>query len=97
MRRGATCGGTVLTAHFAELIAELIIELSRERTFTDTGRVGFGHTDNIFNVLRSDSGTCNSAAGTGIGAGNIRESTVIDIEPDTLSAFEKNALSSAIA
>ena len=50
MRRGAPGGGAELAAALADLVAELVVELGRERAGADARGVGLGDAPDLVDV-----------------------------------------------
>jgi len=64
---GAAGGGAVLASRLAEGVAELAVELGRERAGADAGGVGLGDAPDLVDVLRAGAGAGRRAAGDRVG------------------------------
>ena len=76
----------------AQVVTDFIELFSRERAGTDTRRIGFDDTDDVFHTARTDTGTGAGTAGRRVRAGNERIRTVIQIEHRSLSPFKEDLL-----
>ena len=81
-------GGTELAAGLADAVAELVVELRRERARADTRGVGLHHAPDRVDVLGAN--PCADARGTrhGVRRRDERIGAVVDVEERALGALE---------
>ena len=60
---GTTGNGTEFVTRIAQVVTDFIELFSRERAGTDTRRIGFDDTDDVFHAARTDTGTGAGTAG----------------------------------
>ena len=75
---------------FADGVAEVVVELGRERAGADAGGVGLGDPPDLVDVLRADAGAGAGAAGHDVGRGHERIGAVVDVEQRALGALEED-------
>src|SRR5690606_30999374 len=85
-------GGAVLGTAVADALADLVVQLGRERAAADAGGVGLGDAQHVVDVLGADAGAGQRAADGGVGAGDVRIGAVVDVQQRALGAFEHHAL-----
>ena len=69
-------------------VAEVVVELGRERAGADAGRVRLRDAPDLVDVLRADAGAGAGAAGHEVRAGDERIGAVVDVEQRALRALE---------
>jgi hypothetical protein len=77
-------------ARVAEELADLVLQLGRERAFADAGRVGLGDAEHI----AERPGRCRNRrrlAGNRVRRGDEGIGAVVDVEQRALRAFEQDA------
>ena len=79
-----------MTFH-AEVLTVIVEQLGRERTRTDTRGVRLDDTQHVIEISRADTAAAGRTAGSGVGRGDIRIGTVVDIEQRTLCPLEHHA------
>src|SRR5690606_3030335 len=88
----AAGGGAVLGAAVADALADLVVQLGRERAAADAGGVGLGDAQHVVDVLRAHAGAGQGTANGGVGAGDVRVGAVVDVQQRALGALEQHAL-----
>ena len=88
MRRGAPGGGAELAAGLAQLLAELVVELGRERAGADAGGVGLGDPPDVVERAGPNAGARAGGPGHGVRRGHERIGAVVDVEQRALRALE---------
>ena len=83
--------GAELVAALAEPLADLVVELGRERAGADAGGVGLDDAEHEAGRRRAEAGAGRGGAGDGVGRGDERIGAVIDVEQHALRAFEQDA------
>src|SRR6516164_4932263 len=86
---------TELPAPAADLFADLVVKLSRERPLADPGRVGLANAEHIADPTRSDAGSGRRLRRHRVGGRDVGVSAVVDIEKRALGALEQDALALA--
>src|SRR5690606_32859862 len=81
-----------LMATLTQTLPGFIAKFSRERTRADAGGIGFDDAQNIAGCRWPDAGTTCRCAGNGVGAGDERIGSVIDIKQHALRALEQYAV-----
>src|SRR5690606_28985260 len=76
----AAGGGAVLGAAVADALADLVVQLGRERAAAHAGSVGLRYTQHVVDVLRAHAGAGQRAAHSGVGAGDVRVGAVVDVQ-----------------
>ena len=84
--------GPVLVSDIDEVVADLVEQLGRERTGTDSRDVRLRNADDAFDVARADTGAGARAAGHRVGRGDERVRAVVEIEEGRLRPFEEDVL-----
>ncbi|MBA7633276.1 hypothetical protein ES703_40838 [subsurface metagenome] len=87
--------GAELPAPLADLAADLVVLLGRERTLADPGRVGLADAKHIADRARAHTGAGRGLCGHRVGRGDVRVSAVVDVEQCALRALEQDALALA--
>src|SRR5690606_1415873 len=67
----AAGGGAVLLATVTQALPGRIVQLGRERTAADAGRVGLADAQHVVDRVRAHAGTGQRAADGGVGAGDV--------------------------
>ncbi|RMV57311.1 hypothetical protein ALP09_04765 [Pseudomonas amygdali pv. lachrymans] len=91
----ATGGSAELVATLGQESTDIVEQLGRERTRTHTRGVGLGDAQNVIQVHRTKTRTGSDTASSGVGAGDVRISTVVDVQQRTLGTFEHDVLAVA--
>src|SRR5690554_2044932 len=81
-----------LMATLTQTLPGFIAKFSRERTRADAGCIGFDDAQNIAGCRWPDAGTARRCARNGVGAGDERIGSVIDIKQHALRALEQYAV-----
>lgn len=84
--------GAVFMAAVADLVADFIELLCRERAFADAGTVRFDDADDFVDLVGADAGTGGNAACRGMRCRNVRIRAVFDVEHCSLCAFKHDFL-----
>lgn len=87
--------GTELAPELSDSFAGLVVEFGRERSAADSCTVGLEDAEDVAYVARSDTESGAGACADGIGRGDERVGTEVDVEHGSLSAFGENGLSFA--
>ena len=82
----------VLVALVAQVAADLVVELGRERAGADPRRVGLADPPDRGDVGRADAGADAGRAGDGVRRGDERIRAVVEVEQGRLGALEQDLL-----
>ena len=88
----AARGGPVLAAALADRVAELVLDLGRERPGADAGHVRLRDAPDLVDVLRPDAGADARGARDRVRRGDERIRAVVDVEQRALRALEQDRL-----
>ena len=80
-----------VAAH-AQMLADFVVELGRERTAADARRVRLHDAEHVVEAARPDAGARASLPRHAVGRRDERIRAVIDVEQRALRAFEQHAL-----
>src|SRR5690606_13247377 len=83
-------GGAVLGTAVADALADLVVQLGRERAAADAGGVGLGDAQHVIDVLRAHAGAGQRATDGGVGAGDVGIGAVVDVQQRALGALEQH-------
>ena len=86
------CYRAVLMTFLTNPIADLIVQLRRERAVADTSRIRFRYADDLLDLRRADAGTDTNAASCRVGGSYVRIRALVDIQHDALRTFEQHLL-----
>ena len=86
-----------LAAALAEPLADLVLELGRERAGADPGRIGLDDAEHEAGGRGAEPGAAGGGAGDGVRRGDERIGAVIDVEQHALRAFEQDAAAARAA
>ena len=88
----AAGGGAELAADLADPLAELVVELGRERAGAHARGVGLGDPPDLVDRARPDAGAHARRARHGVRRGDERIGAVVDVEHRALGALEDHEL-----
>src|SRR5690606_9524840 len=83
-------GGAFFLTYGRQVLADFVEQLGRERTRTHAGGVSLGNTQNLIQIQRAYAGTGGHTTSGGVGRGNKRIRTVVDVQQCALGTFEHN-------
>ena len=79
----------------ADLLADLVVQLGRERALADPGRVGLADAEHIADRARAHAGAGRRLRRHRVGRGDVGIGAVVDVEQRALRALEQDALALA--
>src|SRR5581483_8833380 len=82
--------GAVFVALVADGLADVVVQLGRERAGADAGGVGLDDAQHVVELARADAGAGGGAAGGGVAAGDVGIGAVVDVEHGALGALEQH-------
>src|SRR5690606_3416745 len=88
----AASGGAIFLAAVADALADLVVQLRRERAAADAGGVGLGDAQHVVDRVRADAGAGQRAAGGGVGGRDVGIGAVVDVQQRPLRTLEQHAL-----
>ena len=89
---GSACDSAELAALVADIVACFVVKLSGERTLAHSCGVCLCNAVDSVNCHRTYARTCANACGQGVGGGNIRVCSEVDVKESCLSTLEENGL-----
>src|SRR5690606_1757853 len=87
---GTAGGGAFFVTHGLQVFADAVKQLSRERARTHAGGISLGDPQNLIQIQRAYAGTGGHTTSGGVGRGNKRIRTVVDVQQCALGTFEHN-------
>src|SRR5690606_23255389 len=76
----ATGGGATFLAAVTQALADVVVQLGRERAAADAGGIGLGNAPHVVDGIGADAGAGQGAAHRGIRGGDVGIGAVVDVQ-----------------